>query len=161
MCSTLSVLTHEEIVRCRRTIANASKLSRQAFLIAARKNATDTVTGRMEHFQIGQHRLCSTAYCELFNITRKTLNLGEQQEFAHVQPNVDRVCPMTGPASAWITKRLKSLADYSPEGEFYVMPRDTMNKVEFWFMYMKETGQTLFAKDTIHLRTWYKLLNVR
>jgi hypothetical protein len=167
-CKTLVKFSADQILMNRGMLQNLSKAGRRVWLRTQASSAKDCLTGHMKHFQVQGIPLCLTAFCDLYNITPKTmynhsnievLNDAEAMEYT---PRHRRV---TQPAIEWLKLRIPHIADLSPTTHFYVLPQSTMNREELLRMYVYETywndPEAEDARPLISLSAWYRLLKVR
>jgi hypothetical protein len=159
-CDTLEVFTHKFIVECRASVASQPKLVRQQHFIALSRAAKDVTNGRLEHFNLGGVSLCKNAFCELNNVSPKTLNSWAESTSAYDSGYTPRDTPVTGPAMSWLSRRLHELSDTCPTSRNLILPQETINSKDLRRMYLYESQLLEGMAAYISNSSWYLLMKV-
>lgn len=160
-CSTLKAIPRHQVHQKRTFLQNTDKAARRVWIRSMVQNAKDRSTGRMKHFQVNGYQLCIKAFCEVYNISPRTLNNHSSIEVpVQTHTYTPRVCPVSQPAIQWLKMRIPEIADQSPKNQTFVMPQATMNKEELLRMYIYENGLKESGAP-MSCTTWYRLLKVR
>lgn len=176
VCATLAVFQREDILKSRRIMASASKLTRIQIVKTLARNSMDEETGHLKYFSVGSHKLCLKAFCSYHNISASSLYVHSRSDGMEVANGyTERDHPKSGPAIAWLETHIKELADTNPLGTNYVLPMETLTRKELWEKYLfdnalaknlpevGEDGLDLpeVDEDGLSLSRWYRILQVR
>ena len=156
-CTSLQDLKHDEILVFRRYLSGCSRGQRQVWLRSEAMKAKDRNTGHLQHFHVGNLKLCIVAFCELYNITRQTLYNHSNMEQPSIRKPTTRDCPKSGAAKAWLQISIPEIADQSPTSNKYVMPDSTLTKKDLLRVYLYDQK---LPEGYISKTTWYRLLKV-
>jgi hypothetical protein len=159
-CDTLVAFDHNFIISCRSAVANQNKLVRQQQFISLTKAAKNKETGRLQHFNVGDVRLCKTAFCQLHNVSISTLRFWAESDVVVDNGYTPRDCTISGQARSWLNRRLPDFADTSPKSQNLILPQETINSKELRRMYIYESHLVEGGQYYISKGTWYRLMKV-